>query len=151
MRLHLAGKYWNYRESRSLKWSGVELAGLCKISPKREIIILKTRNQRNQLDATIHEMLHALSWAHGEDAVQRIAEATAGILYAVGLRRGRHGRDRGSQPLIRELVYHALRASNFHLDTDDGSVVAARDISKSLIRLGWRWRSEKESSQKDSG
>ena len=96
-------------------------------------------------------MLHALSWAHGEDAVQRIAEATAGILYAVGLRRGRHGRDRGSQPLIREGVYHGLRAANFHLDTDDGSVVAARDISKSLIRLGWRWRSEKESNQRDNG
>ena len=143
MRLHLGGKYWHYRESRSITWNGTELLGLCQISPKREIIVLRTRNMRHQLDATVHEMLHALSWAHGEDSVATIAESAANILYAVGLRRRKHDTDSSSQPLIRELIYNVVRAANFHLEVDDGATVAARDVSKCLVRLGWSWREKK--------
>lgn len=143
MRFNLGGKYWYYRESRSITWDGRELVGLCKLSPRREIVILKTKNQKIQLDAIIHECLHALSWSHGEDAVATIAESAANVLYEVGLRRSKDSCDRACVTKVRTLLYNVLRASRFHLDVDDGATLAARDISHVLCRLGWQWRGKK--------
>ena len=143
MRLNLGGRYWYYRESRSITWDGRELVGLCKLSPRREIVILKTKNQKIQLDAIIHECLHALSWSHGEDAVATIAESAANVLYEVGLRRSTDSCDRSGVTKVRTLLYNVLRASRFHLDVDDGATLAARDISYVLCRLGWLWREQR--------
>jgi len=84
MRVKIAGKVWNFRFSNLKKCKGY-----CDSpnSKGKEIVVRKNLPAKEELDVTIHELLHAADWWKDEEWIERIGTDIANILWKIGWRK----------------------------------------------------------------
>ena len=138
MRLHIGGHYWNYSEPRTIHWEGHAIDGVCIRSPRREIRVSRRLKGRTKAETQLHELTHAVNFSSSEQWVTTFSSAATALCYSggVGLCKTRD-RPSGAE-VLRQGVFHALRIGRHDLDDDHHLQTVADDLTRALLRLGWR-------------
>ena len=84
MRLQLGGKYYTLRFCALRKHKGECDAPTVK---NKEIRIKKDLPEPEQLEVTVHELLHAVFWQGDEECVERSGVEISAALWKLGWRR----------------------------------------------------------------
>lgn len=84
MRLRLGGKYWTLRFCALRTHKGECDAPNVK---NKEIRIKKNLSEREELEVTVHELLHAVEWSKDEEWVEQSGVEIAEALWKLGWRR----------------------------------------------------------------
>lgn len=86
MKVRILGRDWRLLFSSRMPKG---IVGLCEHPEEagKTIRIKRGQNQRDELDTTIHEMLHAFGWHLSEEAVTEAANDMATILWRLGWRK----------------------------------------------------------------
>jgi hypothetical protein len=86
IKLNLGGKRWTYKRPRSITQDGIECDGLCD-SETRTIKVSKSLTGLEELDANIHEMVHATGQFLDEEFVDESSTEMARALFKLGYRK----------------------------------------------------------------
>lgn len=92
LRVKLAGKYWTIRHLPARRL-GRDVCGLCD-DPKRarpEIWLKQSLSEKDMLDTTVHELLHALFPDLSEESVTKAGTEIAKVLWKLGYRKDSNG------------------------------------------------------------
>jgi len=84
MFIKIVGRRWGFRFAKLRKCKGY-----CD-SPKKknkEIVVRSNLPQKEELDVTIHELLHAADWWKDEEWVEQVGTDIANILWRLGWRK----------------------------------------------------------------
>ena len=138
MRLHLAGHYWSYSEPRRITWDGEAIDGICVQGPRREIRVVRRLPIAKKAEIQLHELCHASNFSASEQWVTTWSSGTTALMHlaGVGLARVRTAPD--GKETIRKVLFHALRIGRHDLDDDRHLQAIADDLTRALLRLGWR-------------
>lgn len=91
MRFRLMGKWWSIHFKPRSKPSDDmgECSGRGCCDKKRRITVYThpKDTEQEELDTTVHELLHAVAWDHSEEWVASSAKVIADVLYRLGWRK----------------------------------------------------------------
>lgn len=83
MRLRLGGKYWTFRFCSLRKHKGECDAPSVR---NKEIRIRSNLPAREELEVTVHELLHAVEWSKDEEWVEQSGVDISAALWKLGWR-----------------------------------------------------------------
>lgn len=86
MKIRLLGKCWNFSFGR-VRLKGTVAHCDSPDTPNKEIIVSSRLRGEAQLDAVIHELLHAADWHKTEEWVDQVGTDLARALYRLGWRK----------------------------------------------------------------
>ena len=91
MRIRLLGIQWNLKFVANLgkNKDGVPYLGHCDHpgTSNKTIKVLSNLAPAQELDVTIHELIHALLWNHDEEFVNNVGKDLSEILWKLGYRK----------------------------------------------------------------
>lgn len=88
MRFRLLGDWWRIEHpSPVVHDTGEEVRGQCD-NEARVIEVDSGLSERESLEVTLHELMHATNWVAGEKVVTEAARDMARLLLRLGWRRG---------------------------------------------------------------
>ena len=138
MRLHIGGHYWRYTEPRRIIWEGSPIDGICIQSPTREIRVLRRLKGRAKAETQLHELTHAVNFSSSEQWVTTFASAATGLIYRAGVGLTQQRETPSGAEVLREVLFQSLRIGRHDLDDDHHLQAVADDLTRALLRLGWR-------------
>ena len=87
--VNVAGKRWGLRFVAMPDKKDKKCKGYCESPDKKnkEIVIKKDLPPKEELDTTLHELLHAADWSKDEEWVDQVGTDIAKILWRLGWRK----------------------------------------------------------------
>ena len=87
--VNVVGKRWGFRFVPAPDKDDKECRGYCESPDKKnkEIVIKEDLPPKEELDTTLHELLHAADWSKDEEWVDQVGTDIAKILWRLGWRK----------------------------------------------------------------
>tara|TARA_R110002020_G_scaffold93177_6_gene224942 strand:+ start:833 stop:1120 length:288 start_codon:yes stop_codon:yes gene_type:complete len=87
--VNVAGKRWGFRFVSMPDKNDKTCKGYCESPDKKnkEIVIKEDMPPKEELDTTLHELLHAADWSKDEEWVEQVGTDIAKILWRLGWRK----------------------------------------------------------------